>query len=84
MTFVLPSDATNAVLKLTNGAMSGVVRFDGLMIELGNIMSVDYVDGDSAYASWASVPNNSISSRPYIEGVPESVIQLSYRSAWIE
>lgn len=84
MSFTLPSDATNAVLKLTNGAMSGIVRFDALMIEPGSTLSTTYVDGDSPYATWGGTAHNSISSRPYIEGVPNSVIQLSYRSAWIE
>lgn len=84
MTFTIPGNATNAVLRLVNGSTAGTVWFDGLMIEPGSTASTSYMDGDSPFASWSGPAHNSMSTRPFVEGVAKSVIQLSYRSAWIE
>lgn len=43
----------------------------------------DYFDGNDLYASWTGTPYASMSYSPQIEGVPETVVELSFHSAWI-
>lgn len=86
LTFSVPSGATEAFFRLFSGGVGGGggdLWWDNVMLIEGNYNG-KYFDGSFPYASWAGTPNASTSSRPYVPAVPETMLQLSYRDAWID
>lgn len=64
VTVTIPSDATEAFVRLYNGASigNGVVYWDEIMVHEGTVVG-DYFDGDTPGARWLGTPNASRSVR---------------------
>lgn len=43
-----------------------------------------YFDGSYPSATWTGTPNESTSTSPFVASVPKTMLQLSYRDAWID
>lgn len=80
----LPADSTAVELRLVNGADTGSLYWDAMMIEPGTAMSIEYFDGNSPFSTWDGPQNDSASSRPYVPAVGTGTAEITTRSAWIE
>lgn len=85
LTFTLPPGTTEAFFRIFGNEAAGNadVWWDDVMLIEGEYFG-EYFDGTSPFASWSGTTNASTSVRPFVPEVPETMLQLSYRDAWID